>query len=254
MSWLLIIFKSRLGNLAALWMFLWRLFRDWLCWNSDYVSPEVIKGSTGTCCESEDDKGAVEMTLNLKKPLPVFLQLEHAFAIDLHSGVFFTVCSKVACFTISRSIGWIDTSSDHPVRVRKKGWKDLSRILWKDKKSGGWRRQTWLWVRRAAKARQCSRMETSVCSTLWIIYWLQTHQNDWGWAKLNQNIITRTYTSIRSNNFYLGFDWCQIDKEEEFDEHHRNMFQTLLSSPSIRTDVKQEEMQDGACLPFDFFA
>ena len=49
---------------------------------SDYVSPEVIKGSTGTFCESEDDKGAVEITLNLKKPLPVF-QLEHAFAIDL---------------------------------------------------------------------------------------------------------------------------------------------------------------------------
>ena len=215
---------------------------------SDYVSPEVIKGSTGTFCESEDDKGAVEITLNLKKPLPVF-QLEHAFAIDLWAFgcLLYFILEGVSPFhdrsdelALRRIIQYVKRDEKICLEYFKR-----TRSL----EGGGDMAMS------TTSSKSSSMFEDGNKCLLDLVNHLliadPPKRLGMGKVKPKHN---NTYTSIRSHNFYLGFDWCQIDKEEEFDEHHRNMFQTLLSSPSIRTDVKQEEMQDGACLPFDFFA
>ena len=89
-------------------------------------------------------------------------------------------------------------------------------------------------------------------------------------ANVNTNSMDK-YRSIRSDDFYFGFDWSTIDndggghggsgdggvdgaKQDRQCSIPYSSPLTALQMQMIDTDIRIEDMEDGARLPFDFFA
>ena len=239
---------------------------------ADYVSPEVIKGASngdvkkGNTQSAHRDKSVASrifedldaatptrMKNGKKNSLPVF-QLEYAHAIDLwaYGCLLYFMLEGEAPFhgqseelTIRRIIEYVrmyeEQDDDELVRLqcfqrKRKGDADVDA----DAEDNKYENTEGKGMRNSCLDLVNGLLVPNPGDRLGASEQLSSKDNN-------------VYNPIRSHEFYNGFNWGQIDQNEELNEQHRHTLTMLLSSKRLNVDIRREDMYDGASLPFDFF-
>ncbi len=214
---------------------------------ADYVSPEVIKGNAVDIDDNLDSASGKEV--KLRELLPAFEE-EYAFAVDLWAFgcLLYFISEGTSPFhdrsdnlTIRRIIRYVHENqriSEEIIQaaVREDDNGGEGGVVYKNGHSiFDDANKSWLdLVNKLVHGDPSKRLGMD------------------SFALVHDCDGTRTYDALRSHEFYRSFDWHQIDKGDDFVAYRRQLFQPFL--PSKISTRCNEEMQDGACLPFDFFS